>query len=60
MPECANRRLSGEFLKYCIEHPEQRFWQALRNWTHDILHKDIQYIAAGKTMDTLEDTFYWD
>jgi hypothetical protein len=27
---------SGEclrsFVDYCIKHPEERFWQALRNW----------------------------
>lgn len=22
------------FVKYCKEHPEQRFWQALRNWAN--------------------------
>jgi len=21
------------FIKYCREHPEERFWQALRNWS---------------------------
>lgn len=21
------------FTKYCLEHPEERFWQALRNWS---------------------------
>lgn len=21
------------FLAYCVEHPEERFWQALRNWS---------------------------
>lgn len=21
------------FVRYCYEHPEQRFWQALRNWS---------------------------
>lgn len=21
------------FVKYCIDHPDQRFWQALRNWS---------------------------
>ena len=21
------------FVNYCIEHPTQRFWQALTNWT---------------------------
>lgn len=23
------------FVKYCEENPEQRFWQALRNWSNE-------------------------
>ena len=21
------------FMRYCFEHPDERFWQALRNWS---------------------------
>lgn len=33
-----NERLPNDvvldsFLRYCLEHPEQRFWQQLRNWS---------------------------
>ncbi len=47
------------FTAFCTEHPEQRFWQALRNWA------EVGYIftADGSKMgdDTyknLRDTFY--
>ena len=38
------------FVNYCREHPEERFWQALRNWSGH------QVILA----DDLRDTFYWE
>jgi hypothetical protein len=28
-----NSEVLADFVKYCREHPEQRFWQALRNWS---------------------------
>ena len=28
-----NIELLEDFVHYCKEHPEQRFWQALRNWS---------------------------
>ena len=28
----ANTKIQS-FIKYCLEHPEERFWQALRNWS---------------------------
>jgi len=27
-----NWEVLKDFIQYCVEHPEQRFWQALRNW----------------------------
>jgi hypothetical protein len=47
-----NKELNS-FIAYCKAHPEQRFWQALRNWA------GVAYIFAGKDTDNLEDTFYW-
>ncbi len=46
------------FTKYCIEHPEERFWQALRNWS------EYSFVIGRKIhkLDTdvydEEDTFY--
>lgn len=51
-----NRKLLEEFIDYCIEHPEERFWQALRNWS------GFNYIYANKDTrinDAGQDTFYF-
>ena len=53
-----NIKLLKDFKKYCIKHPEQRFWQALRNWS------GIPFIMISKDgkfeYDDLEDTFYFE
>ena len=41
-----------DFYIYCLQHPEQRFWQALRNWS------GYEFIYGFK--EKLEDTFYID
>jgi hypothetical protein len=28
-----NNEVLKDFIKYCKTHPEERFWQALRNWS---------------------------
>lgn len=43
------------FTTYCHEHPEERFWQALRNWA------GVAFIyTSPKLIDDkdVEDTFY--
>lgn len=44
--------LLASFIWYCLTHGEERFWQALRNWSgaHEIIwmEKGVQH-----------DTFYW-
>lgn len=43
------------FTTYCHTHPEERFWQALRNWS---VYAFI-YGSYGPTSDeSLKDTFY--
>jgi len=42
----------AEFVAYCKQNPEQRFWQALRN------HFGYDYIYGQKAGEPLEDTFY--
>lgn len=44
-----NEILLHEFMSYCEEHPQERFWQALRNWA------SIGYLMADDV-----DTFYWE
>jgi hypothetical protein len=38
------------FSAYCQERPEQRFWQALRNWSGVAFLRATT--ASGKTYDT--------
>jgi hypothetical protein len=52
-----NIKLLKEFTKYCIAHPEERFWQALRNWAKApaiLIRKEFcdDTIFNDKTIDT--------
>lgn len=47
-----NKELLESFTQYCDENPEQRFWQALRNWA------GVSFLCV-KDNDTFQDTFYW-
>lgn len=55
--------LLSDFWKYCLDHPELRFWQALRNWsgnsfilTSHFAPTDEQFGSGGD----IKDTFYWE
>lgn len=63
-----------DFITYCFDHPEERFWQALRNWSDAYfifwwrprkpltLGEDGNYYVEGiEEMKKvgLEDTFYF-
>ena len=54
-----NKKLLDEFTEYCLSHPEERFWQALRNWSHEsfICVTDTQ---PDKISNFLKDTFYFE
>jgi len=47
------------FIWYCVRHPKERFWQALRNWlgTYNYI-----YVTKRLPENFLEliDTFYWE
>ena len=58
-----NIRLISDFNRYSLSHPEERFWQALRNWSGH------NFILFSDKMDSLDisklpeeygitDTFY--
>lgn len=44
-----------EFAKYCVDNPNYRFWQALRNWIN------VPFLVAKDNLPGCdeEDTFYW-
>jgi hypothetical protein len=62
IPNNKNMNTLIDFTAYCTQHPEERFWQALRNWS------EYNFIYGGKNTENLEynslterkleDTFY--
>ena len=50
-----NKEVLDSFVKYCEEHPHERFWQALRNWS------GYPFILASTVYHDpyVKDTFYW-
>jgi hypothetical protein len=54
-----NIKLLKDFTNYCIKHPEQRFWQALRNWSNFYL---ILVCKKGheEFFEDYYDTFYFE
>ena len=55
--EAKNSKVLAGFVAYCKAHPEERFWQALRNWSGY-----VTIIAENPTGNTSEllDTYYWE
>lgn len=45
--------LASDFLRYCEAHPDQRFWQALANWSGQ------RFIWAGERYESATDTWDW-
>lgn len=55
-----SKKLLDSFVKYCEEHRELRFWQALRNWCGWNFIYVSKKLFEGDGFDELEDTFYWE
>jgi len=55
-----NEKLLVELIAYCQAHPEQRFWQAVRNWAN-VSHLFIGELDM-KTLKpiNLKDTYYFE
>ena len=53
-----NNKLLISFTEYCLDHPEQRFWQALRNWAGVgfIYKSDVSPLDIPGGL--VKDTFY--
>lgn len=54
MPKSKNHKLLKSLSRYCEAHPEERFWQAVRNWGN------FSYLVAVDKKNKMgADTFYW-
>lgn len=54
-----NSRLLAWFSDYCRQHPEERFWQALRNWSGSaFILKARNFDFNTSTFIDIEDTYY--
>jgi len=51
-----NSETLASFVKYCKEHPYQRFWQVLRDWSG----YPYVLVRPDPLEDTTADTYYWD
>lgn len=50
-----NKKLKDSLIKYFKDHPNERLWQAIRNWSGLYMI----YGATGKPGSYAEDTFFW-
>jgi hypothetical protein len=56
-----NSEVLTDFIAYCLLHPDERFWQALRNWV------GVKFIVFASRFDYdycsflgTRDTFYFE
>jgi len=55
-----NREKLLSFIEYCLEHPEFRFWQALRNWSGArfiLMADDFEISPDRAEFQNIGDTF---
>lgn len=55
--ESKSKRVLDSFTHYCDDHPDQRFWQALRNWSG---YSFIYVVKGMFSSEGLTDTFYFE
>ena len=54
-----NKKTLDSFIKYCKRNPEQRFWQALRNWSgYAFIFGQRGCTSYEYVHGEYEDTFY--
>ena len=51
-----NWKLMDNFMVYCYKHPEERFWQSLRNWAK-VVKVYVEKYNRQIDDDIVEDTF---
>ena len=63
-----NEKMLESFTAYCKACPDQRFWQALRNWcgwpfiyvSSSAPEQFLPGVRTRSNYPTLKDTFYWE
>ena len=55
-----DRKTKEQFVQYLNENPEQRFFQAIRNFTLENLNKYSSFICSTTGDGSFEDTFNWE
>lgn len=57
-----NEKVLGDFERYCAAHPDERFWQALRNWSGVgfLYASSFGPFVLGGASKLLHDTFGWE
>jgi hypothetical protein len=55
-----NEEVLYDFKKYCEEHPEERFWQALRNWSNYEFIYVSNKPSYAITCEEVQDTFFFE
>lgn len=58
-----SREALSSFIQYCVTHPHERFWQALRNWSgyHYIIARTVTgYDVWDDETVKDTDTYNWE
>jgi hypothetical protein len=59
-----NQKQLESFTAYCKANPNERFWQALRNWSEAscIMYRSLESVddKTGNLTFKDEDSFYWE
>lgn len=59
-----NSEVLASFVAFCQQHPDQRFWQALRNWCEMpfvlVSHLAPHDLLGTTSQAAIYDTFYWE
>ena len=55
-----NKEKLDSFVAYCVAHPEERFWQSLRNWSgYSFIYATNMLLDRNDAKEAeFEDTFY--
>jgi hypothetical protein len=55
MQDPKSKKVLDSFIMYCYDHPGERFWQALRNWSGSLFILKSRYLPPDQH---IQDTFY--